>query len=134
MPTPKKKPTARDAARRRWFFRHWIKALDAFVDLGMRDLTRSEVAVYLILLRDTRPDGTARAGLTDIARRGGMSVRQASRAVQVLIGRDLVAVIKPGVPGKASLYTLFPPEVFRKLNPIAAKWLDAAKGGPGPEA
>lgn len=129
MPTKKPKGTARDASRRRWYFRHWIKSLDAFVDQGMRTLTRSEMAVYVTLLRDTRPDGTARAGLTDLATRGGMSVRQASRAVQVLIGRDLVTVIKPGVPGKASLYTLFPPEVFRKLNPIAAKWIDDAKNG-----
>jgi hypothetical protein len=130
VPTPKKKPTARDAARRRWYFQRWIKTLDALVDLGMRSLSRSELAVYLTLLRDTRPDGTARAGLTDLATRGGMSVRQASRAVQALIGRDLVVVIKPGVPGKASLYSVLGLDALRKLNPTAAQWVDDARNAP----
>jgi DNA-binding MarR family transcriptional regulator len=115
------------ANRRRWYFRQWLKTLDAFVDAGMRDLSRSELAVYLTLLRDTRPDGTARAGLSDLATRGGMSVRQASRAVQSLIRRDLVTVVKPGVPGKATLYTVFPLDAFRKLNPVAAKWVEAGR-------
>ena len=45
--------------------------LNAFVDTGMADLSRAELAVWLILYRDTKRDGTARASLDDLARRGG---------------------------------------------------------------
>ena len=84
-------------------------------------LSRSELAVYLILMRDTRPDGTARAGLDDLAKRGGMSKRSASRGVQSLVNRGVLRIIRHGVPGKPTIYTIFPPAVFKVLNPTAAK-------------
>src|SRR5262249_48157326 len=58
-------------ASRAKYYRFWFQNLAGFVDDGVRMLTRSELATYLILLRDTRPDGTARAGLDDLAERGG---------------------------------------------------------------
>ncbi len=110
------------------YYRAWFATLAGFVDHGAKTLNRSELAVFLILLRDTRPDGTARAGLTDIARRGGMSTRSAIRAVQKLIKLGVIHVVRPGVKGHATLYTVFAPEVFKKINPIAAKWIEVEKG------
>jgi predicted DNA-binding transcriptional regulator len=113
MPTPKKQA----------YYREWFKTLAGFVDEGARDLSRSELVVFLILLRDTRPDGTARAALTDLARRGGMTKRSAIRAVQALVRRKVVRVVRPGVVGKPTLYTVLPPTVFKRLNPTAARWI-----------
>jgi hypothetical protein len=56
-------------SRRRYFYRQWFKTLRGLANFGMKSLTRSELAVYLLLLSETRPDGTARAGLSDLARR-----------------------------------------------------------------
>jgi hypothetical protein len=53
-----------------------------------------------------------------------MSVRQASRAVHSLAGRELLTVVKVGVPGKPSLYSVLPSSVLRKLNPTAAQWVE----------
>jgi hypothetical protein len=110
------------------YYRLWFQNLAAFVDQGVRTLTRSELAVYLILLRDTRPDGTARAGLNDLAGRGGMSRKSASRAVGSLIAKNVLTVVRRGVPGKATLYTVFPPAAFKSLNPVAAQWLEDGLG------
>jgi hypothetical protein len=110
------------------YYRHWFQNLAGFVDEGARHLCRSELATYLILLRDTKPDGTARAGLNDLAERGGMSRKSASRAVQSLIARGVLRIVRRGVPGKATLYTLFPRGAFQELNPVAAQWLLDGKG------
>jgi hypothetical protein len=111
------------SANKQRYYREWFRNLAAFVDEGVRTLSRSELAVYLTLMRDTRPDGTARAGLDDLARRGGMSKRSASRAVQSLVNRGVLRIIRHGVPGKPTLYTIFPMDVFRVLNPAATQWL-----------
>jgi hypothetical protein len=110
------------------YYRLWFQNLAGFVDQAVRKLPRSELAVYLILLRDTRPDGTARAGLSDLAQRGGMSQKSASRAVQSLVRKNALTIVRRGVPGKATLYTVFPPDAFKSLNPVAAKWLEDGVG------
>lgn len=125
MANQPKRPS-RTNRRSAFFWRAWRALLDDFVDNGIRRLNPSEVAVYLILLRDSKPDGTARAALTDLAARGGLSVRSASRAIQTLIKRGRITVLKPGVVGRATLYTLLDRDTLRKLNPTAAGWLDAA--------
>jgi hypothetical protein len=105
------------------YYRLWFQNLAGFVDQGIRGLSRSELATYLILLRDTRPDGTARAGLDDLAERGGISRWSASRAVRSLVARNVLTTVRRGRAGKATLYTIFPPAAFRELNPVAAQWL-----------
>jgi hypothetical protein len=105
------------------YYRFWFQNLAAFVDEGVRTLSRSELATYLILIRDTKPDGTARAGLDDLAERGGMSRWAASRAVRSLVAKGVLRIVRRGVPGKATLYTIFPPTAFQELNPVAAQWL-----------
>jgi hypothetical protein len=110
--------------RKQRYYRFWFQNLAAFVDQGLRMLTRSELVTYLILLRDTRPDGTARAGRDDLARRGGMSRRAVSRSIQALLGRNVLRIVRRGVSGQCTLYTVFPPGAFRELNPVAAQWLE----------
>jgi hypothetical protein len=75
---------------------YFFSVFRALVDLGLRQLSRSEIAVYLILLRATRPDGLARVSHHSLATRGGISCRQAIRAVQALVERGVVQVVARG--------------------------------------
>jgi hypothetical protein len=84
------------ARRRRTYF---FETFNEFVDRGIRHLTRSEIVAYLILLRDRKPDGTARTSFADIGRRGGISRRFAIHAVHSLIKRGVVEVIRRGGRG-----------------------------------
>lgn len=70
--------------------------LNGFVDVTLRDLTPAEVRVWLVLFRDTKPDGTARTGQTDIAARAGLSVRMVKKALKKLTDRDIVKVLLRG--------------------------------------
>ena len=75
----------------------------------MADLARAELAVWLILYRDTKPGGTARASLADIARRAGIDRQTASRAVGKLERRSVLRVIRRGgLNGGPSTYCVFP--------------------------
>src|SRR5262245_8365291 len=109
---------------RRHYHRAWFDALRAFVDEGIERLPRSEGFVYLILLRDTKPDGIAQTGLTDLARRGGMSKSAASRAIRSLIKRRVLRVVRRGFQGAPTRYTVFTPTMFRSLNSISVHWPD----------
>jgi DNA-binding MarR family transcriptional regulator len=101
------KPTARRTTKRRSRLR--FELLNAFVDTGMAGLSRGELAVWLILYRDTRRDGTARTSLDDLARRGGMDRQTASRAIGRLARRKMLQVIRRGnlIRGP-SVYRVFP--------------------------
>jgi hypothetical protein len=70
--------------------------LNGFVDAELRELTRAEVAVWLVLYRDTKPDGTARTGQTDLARRAGCDPRTVRRALAALESRGLIEVPTKG--------------------------------------
>ena len=70
--------------------------LNGFVDVTLRDLTPAEVRVWLVLFRDTKPNGTARTGQADIARRAGLSVRMVKKAVKRLVERGLLKVLRQG--------------------------------------
>src|SRR5262245_7981891 len=69
--------------------------LNAFVDFTLAELSRAEIAVWLVLYRDTR-DGTARTSYDDIARRAGLNRRNVGRAVRRLEGRGLLKVVHRG--------------------------------------
>jgi hypothetical protein len=75
--------------------------LNAFVDLALAELTRAEIAVWLVLYRDTR-DGTARTSVTDIARRAGCDRSTVFRALGRLEERGLVKVVHRGGLGRGS--------------------------------
>lgn len=102
-PPNRDRPTTKRASARRF------EVLNAFVDGGMADLTRAELAVWLCLYRDTRPDGSARASLDDLGRRGGMDRQTASRAVGRLEGRKMLRVLRRGgINLGPSVYRVFP--------------------------
>jgi hypothetical protein len=81
---------------------YFFQTFNAFVDYGIRDLSRSEIAAYLILLRDTKPDGRTRTSYSDIATRGGMSRMSAIRAVRSLVKRGVVEIVRRGGRGIGS--------------------------------
>ncbi len=89
--------------------------LNAFVDFTLRDLTRNELAVWLLLWRDTKT-GTARTGQADLARRAGISDRTVRRAIESLRRRGLLKVTYRGGIGRgASVYHVrpLPPDRLR---------------------
>jgi hypothetical protein len=69
--------------------------LNGFVDFTLAELSRREIAVWLVLFRDTR-DGTARTSYDDIARRAGLNRRNVGRALRQLEGQGLVQVVHRG--------------------------------------
>ncbi len=70
--------------------------LNAFVDFTMAELKPSERAVWLVLFRDTKPDGIARTSGRDIARRAGISDRMVRYALAALVKRRLVKIVRRG--------------------------------------
>ena len=68
---------------------------NAFVDFALADLSRREIAVWLVLYRDTR-DGTARTSYDDLARRAGLNRRNVGRALRGLERRGLLKVVHRG--------------------------------------
>jgi DNA-binding MarR family transcriptional regulator len=102
LPTAKRKTTKRTSRLR-------FELLNAFVDSGMANLSRAELAVWLILYRDTKRDGTVRTSLDDLARRGGMNRQTASRAVGRLVRRKMLRVLRRGgLNCGPSTYRIFP--------------------------
>lgn len=73
--------------------------LNAFVDVALANLTRSELATWLVLYRDTR-NGTVRTSQADIGRRGGLSVRAVAEAIRTLKRKGLVTVVYRGGIGR----------------------------------
>jgi len=83
--------------------------LNAFVDMGMADLTGAESKVWLILFRDTKAEGTARAGQADIGRRAGIDARSVRRALDTLRSKGMVRVVRRGqLNGGPSVYRVHP--------------------------
>jgi hypothetical protein len=86
-----------------------FQVLNDFVDVSMRGVSDRAVRAWLVLYRDTKPNGTAATGLADIARRAGYSRKTAQRAVHELIERGLARRIRCGGKGKG-------PNVYRVVG------------------
>lgn len=86
---PKLKPKHRTRSER-------FAALNAFTDCTLADLTRGEVAVWLILFRDTKANGIARTGQTDLARRAGLKPRMVRYVLASLEAKGMVRVVHRG--------------------------------------
>ncbi len=69
--------------------------LNAFVDFTMGGLRRNEIAVWLVLWRDTR-NGIARTAQADIGRRARIARRTVVRAIQRLREGGLLTVVRQG--------------------------------------
>lgn len=92
-PTPTTKPkTPRHTQGR-------FAEINGFVDCTLAHLTPSAVAVWLILWRDTKPNGLARTGQADLARRAGVTERAVRKALVQLIAAKLLKVVRRGRAG-----------------------------------
>ena len=100
---PKRKPNRRKTADR-------FAVLNAFVDCTAGTLSRSEMAVWWVLFRDTR-DEIAQTSQGEIARRAGISDRTVRRALGRLERRGLLKIVYHGGLNKGpSKYRVFPLE------------------------
>jgi hypothetical protein len=70
--------------------------INAFLDVTMANLDRAEMAVWLLLWRDTKPDGLARTSQTDLARRAGCNPRTVRRALVTLQTKKLLSIVRQG--------------------------------------
>jgi DNA-binding MarR family transcriptional regulator len=102
------KPTARRKTSKRES-RLRFEVLNAFVDSGMVELGRAELATWLILFRDAKRDGTARTAVADIARRAGIDRSTALRALKRLRDRRMLQRLRRGGLNRGvSVYRVFP--------------------------
>jgi hypothetical protein len=76
-----------------------FRVLNDFVDGSMRDVGDAAAKAWFVLYRDTKPDGLARTGQSDMATRMGCSVSTVKRAVRALRARGLVTLVRKGAPG-----------------------------------
>ena len=95
--------------------------LNCFVDAGMAELSRAELATWLVLYRDTR-DETACASEASIAARVGCSKRAVTTALGRLRQRGLlIQVFKGGINRGPSRYRVVPsPKPPRELGKRAS--------------
>jgi hypothetical protein len=83
--------------------------LNAFADYTLATLDRAQIAVWLLLWRDTKPDGLARTSQADLARRAGIAERTARRAVESLRRAGLLTVAyRGGLRRGVSTYRIRP--------------------------
>jgi hypothetical protein len=83
--------------------------INGFVDCSLADLSRAELATWLVLWRDTKKSGTARTGATDIARRIGASKRAVLDALAKLQKKGLADVLyRGGINRGVSVYQVHP--------------------------
>lgn len=73
--------------------------LNTFVDRAMKGLCKGDIAVWLVLYRDTK-NGTATTSQADMARRAGMSVRGVGKALVRLQALGLVRKVHAGGLGR----------------------------------
>lgn len=97
-PTAKVRPSAKEAkgSKPKRPTGERFQTINAFVDMTLRDLDRNELAVWLLLWRDTKPNGLAKTSQTDLAKRAGVSTRTVERAVRRLLNRGLLQLSRRG--------------------------------------
>ncbi len=101
------KPPAKPTAKRKTTGKRF-EVLNSFVDETLSTLCRGDIAVWLVLYRDTR-DGTARTAQSDIGRRSGLSVRGVVKALRRLEKHGLLKVVYQGGLNRGmSRYRVFP--------------------------
>jgi hypothetical protein len=89
-------PAGRSPTKGKRSSRGRFQCINAFLDVTMADLDRAALAVWLLLWRDTKPDGLARTAQTDLARRAGCNPRTVRRALAALAAAGLVVVVRQG--------------------------------------
>jgi hypothetical protein len=100
-PAAKPNPARRKSAER-------FAILNRFVDFSLAGLSRADIAVWLVLYRDTR-DGIARTAYDNLARRAGCNRRNVGRAVRRLVRLGLVKIVyRGGLRRGVSVYRVLP--------------------------
>ena len=102
-PTKAGKPKQKPSSRGRF------QCINAFLDVTMANLDRAALAVWLLLWRDTKPDGLARTSQADLAWRAGCDPRTVRRALDSLQQAGLVTVVRQGgLNRRSSIYRVGP--------------------------
>jgi hypothetical protein len=92
--------------------------INAFADAMLATLGRAELAVWLLLWRDTKPNGLARTSQADLARRAGVNPRTVRRALAALVRAGLVTVVhRGGLPSRVSAYRVYAPAKDSRRRP-----------------
>lgn len=73
-----------------------FRTINTFADFTMRGLSRAEQAVWILLWRDTKGDGLAKASQANLAERAGIRERTARAAVKSLRDAGLLTVVSRG--------------------------------------
>jgi hypothetical protein len=73
-----------------------FQSINAFIDATMGTLPPAARAAWLILWRDTKPNGLAATSQMSMARRAGISDRSVRNALGLLEERGLVTVVHRG--------------------------------------
>jgi hypothetical protein len=86
-----------------------FQCINAFIDATMGTLTPAERSAWLILWRDTKPNGLAKTSQASMARRAGVSDRSIRTALRRLEGKGLATVVHRGSLRRGpSIYRVHP--------------------------
>jgi hypothetical protein len=108
-PSGKATRTGQDKPKGKHSSKGRFQCVNAFLDVTMAGLDRAELAVWLLLWRDTKLDGLARTSQADLARRAGCNPRTVRRALAVLEVAGLVRVVcRGGLRKGLSVYRVDP--------------------------
>jgi predicted transcriptional regulator len=113
---PKRKPPRRKTADR-------FAVVNAFLDFTAGGLSRAEALTWLVLWRDTKPDGTAKTSVADLARRIGANPSTVKRAVAGLVKGGLLTVVYRGSLRRG-------PSAYR-VRPLPRERVTPASSPPG---
>lgn len=87
--------------------------LNAFIDHRQRQLTSSSVRVWLVLFRESKPDGLARVTIAQIAVSAGICTRSVDNGLRELRDKRFVVLVSRGNRNKG-------PNIYR-LRPISIR-------------
>jgi predicted transcriptional regulator len=73
-----------------------FQIINTFVDTKMASLRRADIAVWIVLWRDTKQDGLVKTSQADLARRAGCDNRSVRRSLRRLEQQGLLIVVRKG--------------------------------------
>jgi hypothetical protein len=94
--------------------------VNAFLDFTAGGLSRAAALTWLVLWRDTKPDGTAQTSQADLARRIGANPSTVKRAVAGLVKAGLLAVVYRGSLRRGPSAYRVRPLVRERLTPTSS--------------
>jgi hypothetical protein len=108
-PARRPKPTQGGKGKAKRSSQGRFLCINSFLDVTLANLDRAALAVWLLLWRDTKPDGLARTSQADLSRRAGCNPRTVRRALAALKRAGLVSVVRQGgLKRRMSVYRVDP--------------------------